>query len=207
MLLEKTLKILDVLKNNIPNEKRSEITKILNELIVIIPNEKRQELTKIIKIINENMKIYRLVCNKTGLVYIGHTKLSLKQRLCLHISSYKRKTQGKIKDNTTSFQIIKNGNYDIYEIKKCPENEKEINEGHHIKNTDCVNKIIPGQISNMSYEEYKKSQKEKGIRVRSENEFNKIKYKCKCGSNISVCGKGKHFKTKKHIKFIENNTC
>ena len=41
-------------------------------------------------------KIYKIVCNKTGLVYVGDTcKLLLCQRLTKHVSDYKRYLNGK----------------------------------------------------------------------------------------------------------------
>ena len=62
---------------------------------------------------NKQAKIYKIVCNKTGLVYVGATcKLLLCQRLTKHVSDYKRYLNGKT-NFITSFKILENGDYDI----------------------------------------------------------------------------------------------
>ena len=79
MSLEKALQILEEIKN-------------------IIPNEKYIELTKNIQESNKTIIIYKLICNVTGLVYIGKTELSLPARLAGHKNDYKRRLSGKIKN-------------------------------------------------------------------------------------------------------------
>ena len=90
-------------------------------------------------------KIYRIVCNITGLVYIGSTSQSLIQRLQDHKFKYKSYLN-KSNNYTSSFKIIENENYDIILIEDFPCERKEqlhSRERFWIENTDCVNKNIP----------------------------------------------------------------
>lgn len=92
-------------------------------------------------------KIYRLVCNSTGLTYFGSTgQKYLSQRLKGHISTYKAYLKDNSRDCLTSFKIIENGNYEIILVETYPCNSKDEllkRERYHIENNECVNKIIP----------------------------------------------------------------
>jgi hypothetical protein len=57
-------------------------------------------------------KIYKIVCNITGLIYIGSTSQTLNQRLQDHRRSYNRYLNKKT-TFISSFKIIENNNYDI----------------------------------------------------------------------------------------------
>lgn len=97
-----------------------------------------------------NSKIYKIICNTTGLVYIGSTTRSLKDRLNEHIN-----------DNCSSKVIIDNNNYEIHLIVNYPCNSKqelEEIEGSYQKTLDCVNKRIEGS-NKQSKEEKQKRQK------------------------------------------------
>ena len=90
-------------------------------------------------------KIYKIVCNVTGKVYIGSTIEILARRLAGHRRAYKTFKEGK-STNVTSYQIIEQGNYDIVLIENCPcESKEELlrRERYFIESLDCVNKIIP----------------------------------------------------------------
>ena len=55
-------------------------------------------------------KIYKIVCNITGSVYIGSTcENRLSRRLSHHVNNYRLFLSGKT-NYTSSFEIIKNGN-------------------------------------------------------------------------------------------------
>ena len=91
-------------------------------------------------------KIYKIVCNVTGLCYIGSTKQRLLcQRLSQHRGSYKswKKTN---KHFMTSFKVIENDNYEIVLMEEYPCETKDqlhSRERYWIEQTDCVNKCIP----------------------------------------------------------------
>ena len=97
----------------------------------------------------ERGKIYKIICNETGKIYVGSTTESiLARRLAGHKNKYKNQY---LKGNiyyTTSFEIIKNGNYYIELICNCPCNSKDelhTMEGKYIREMDCVNKCIAGR--------------------------------------------------------------
>jgi hypothetical protein len=85
-------------------------------------------------------KIYKIVDNTSDKIYIGSTcEPTLARRLAKHTSNYKDYTNGGKTPYTTSFEIIKNDNYDIVLLESCPYNI-------------CVNKKIPTRTE----KEYKK---------------------------------------------------
>jgi group I intron endonuclease len=80
-------------------------------------------------------KIYRIVCNITGEVYIGSTdRLDLDRRLAEHVSHSDREVISK--------QIIERGNYHIELIEEviCKTKEDLLwRERYWMEKTDCIN--------------------------------------------------------------------
>ena len=165
-----------------------------------------------------NGKIYRIVCNKTGKQYIGSTCVPLSLRLSQHRCQYKCYLKG-ITRFVTSFDIIKEDDYKIILIENVNcSNKEELSkrERFYIENFDCINKIIPTR----TIKEYKEKNREKQIIYNInfwKNNQNKmreyyLKYKdkktelyyCDCGSKIQNQEKNRHFKTKKHIAYVES---
>ena len=95
-------------------------------------------------------KIYKIVDNTNGNIYIGSTcEPTLARRLVNHKTSYKCYLNGK-SGFMSSFNILKNNDYDIVLIKNCPCNNKDElykRERHYIETSDCVNKVIVGRSS------------------------------------------------------------
>ena len=90
-------------------------------------------------------KIYKIVCNITGKVYIGSTTQSLACRIAGHRISFKRFKEGS-GNNMMSFQIIEQGDYDIMLIEKIAcESKDELHkrERYFIETLECTNKNIP----------------------------------------------------------------
>ena len=102
----------------------------------------------------QNGKIYKLVCNVTGKIYIGSTTQKyLSYRLTGHVRDYKNGV------NITSSEIIKNNNYDIILLETYPCNnsmELRARERYYIENNICVNKLIPSRTKKESQKEYYK---------------------------------------------------
>ena len=92
-------------------------------------------------------KIYKLVDNTNGNIYIGSTcQSTLAQRLTKHVCECKRVLENKANQTISSYEIIKNGNYDIVLLESYPCNSKDelfARERFYIENTNCVNKRIP----------------------------------------------------------------
>jgi hypothetical protein len=137
-------------------------------------------------------KIYKIIDNTNGNVYIGSTTQTLNIRLKHHKSDYKRYLKGKF-GHTTSFEIIKNNDYRIEIIKYVIYKDRiELHqrERYYIENNDCINKIIPSRTKKEYNKEYYK-------------EYNKIKFQCECGSLVRKDKKQRHLKSLKHINFID----
>ena len=96
----------------------------------------------------ENGKIYKLVCNETGLIYIGSTAQKyLSIRLSGHKWDYKNYLKGKT-NYITSFKVLENGNYDIILLENYSCNDKyelKARERLYIETNECVNKCIPNR--------------------------------------------------------------
>jgi hypothetical protein len=103
-------------------------------------------------------KIYKIVCNISGLVYVGSTcEPTLARRLAKHVGSYKYWKTGKGK-YTTSFKIIEMNNYDIVlleEVKCETKDQLYTRERYYIENLVCVNKTIPLHTMTEYREEHK----------------------------------------------------
>lgn len=71
-----------------------------------------------------NGKIYRIVCNTTGLQYIGSTTRPLSERLNEHKQNLKKFLNGKT-HYVTSFKVLENNNFQIILIENVPCSRKE----------------------------------------------------------------------------------
>jgi len=160
-------------------------------------------------------KIYKLICKKDNLIYIGSTIKTLNSRL----SSHKNKT-----NPCVSKKIINNGDYEIILLELYPcmcKRELEKREQLWIDNMDCIN----FQRSYLSKEErkdylknhkieYLKNNKEKIYKAnRQWSSINKDelykrrneKFECECGGKYTKRNKSSHCKSKKHIDYISKN--
>jgi hypothetical protein len=133
-------------------------------------------------------KIYKIVSDKTDMIYIGSTIDTLNKRLNVHKSDKKR-TNFKL-----IFEIDLNPKIVLLEEYPC-KNRKELEtrERYHIENNDCINKNIPTRTEKERKKEYNK-------------EYNKQKYICDCGSIVSRSKISRHFKSKMHLYFT-NSQC
>lgn len=93
----------------------------------------------------KNGKVYKLVCNVTGLVYVGSTTQPLSVRKAEHVRTFKRYQLGKT-HYVTSFKIIESGDFDIVLVEEVEcENKEQLHrkEREWIEKLDCVNKVVP----------------------------------------------------------------
>jgi len=172
-------------------------------------------------------KIYMITTNKIYEVYIGSTIQTLEERLSSHKSDYKRWLKGE-KKYCTSFEILQYDDCEILLVEDYPcESKKELRlkEGEYICEMDCVNKVIPSRSRKEYFKEY--YQKNKEILSQNMKEYmkeysqksevkeklkaynkeyyqnNKQKFTCICSGIYSKKNKAKHYKTRKHIQYIE----
>jgi hypothetical protein len=173
-------------------------------------------------------KIYKIICNISGKIYIGSTtEPTLSRRLAGHKGHYNYYLKGKY-HYITSFEVLKNGNYYIELICNAACTSKdELNaiEGKYIRELKCVNKFIPGRTKKEYQEDnaekikkYRDINADKIKQYKIENEdkikqytiqYNKDnaeKFKqqnvCNCGGKYSYTHKSMHLKTKKHQKYL-----
>ena len=111
----------------------------------------------------QNAIIYGFRCRDTKRLYIGSTCQPLNIRHSKHITDYRGWSgykNNKPRNYRSSFDIIKDNNYDVFEIKKCPcENKQELEkiESMYIYNNDCVNRQLPRRCKgeDLTDEQYK----------------------------------------------------
>jgi len=170
-------------------------------------------------------KIYKIVDNTNGNVYIGSTTQSLSQRLAGHNSSYKGILKGNQKF-ITSFEIIKNGNYDIVLLEEFSCDNKEqlhAKERVYIESNECINHTIPTRTSKeykqhycerirsqdkeyqvLHKEHYKEVNKEYMDKHREHlTKLRKVKTICECGCEVCLWGIERHKRTKKHQELLK----
>ena len=103
----------------------------------------------------ENSKIYKIIDNTNGNIYIGSTiQKRLSSRLAGHVSTYKKNRPG------ISKEIIKNGDYKIILIENYPCNSRDElfqREQVFIDMYDCINKNRAKATHKDLLEQYKKS--------------------------------------------------
>jgi len=92
-----------------------------------------------------NGKIYKLIDNTNGNIYIGSTCTSLKERLQGHKDNYLEHKK-KVNNGSTSYNIIKNNDYKIELLENFPCKSKQelLNkEREYIENNKCINIVRP----------------------------------------------------------------
>jgi hypothetical protein len=216
-------------------------------------------------------KIYKIVNFNNDKIYIGSTcEATLARRLTCHVSKYKSFLNGKEGIYLTSFEILKEENYDIQLIENYPcetKDELHAREGYYIKTLDCVNKIVAGRcykdycednkikLQERSRQYYKENNEKickvtrqykidnqdkvkkraKQYRIKNDDKIkqywidNKDKFKqnrkdyyeenkeeiiqrqmvkinCECGITYTHGHKSRHFKTIKHLNYINEKT-
>lgn len=170
----------------------------------------------------QNGKIYKITSPHTDKCYIGSTTESLTRRLNTHFIRYKNDATTKRK--ISSIEIIKCGDAKIELIKDFPCNSKRELEQEETKyilldRDNCVNKNLPCKLEQKIYRrEYKlkniekiKEQRKKCrelninniLSLTRKNDINT--FNCYCGSSIHQYEKNRHFKTKKHLNYLEHN--
>ena len=129
----------------------------------------------------QNGKIYKIVSQSEGIMYVGSTTSSLCQRMAGHRGSYKKyRKDGK--GYMSSFKVLEHADAKIVLIEAYPCNNKEeltAREEHYVENLDCVNKNIDAKAKI------------------ADKTLNKVV--CACGGvYVGSVGKLRHYKTKRH---------
>ena len=132
-----------------------------------------------------NGKIYMIrpiAEHEEGEVYIGSTtKDYLTKRMHNHRDMYERYKIGKGQGRYSVYDIFdKYGSYNcaIYLIEEVKANSKDelfAREGYHIKNTKCLNKLIPFQTREGGLEKKKEYRLNHKEHIKEYNEARKVK--------------------------------
>jgi DNA repair exonuclease SbcCD ATPase subunit len=105
------------------------------------------------------VNFYKIVCNDSGLIYVGSTIQPIERRLKHHEYDYKRYLENKY-HFVTSFTIIEKNNYTIHLIDsvECVDRkQRDMIEALYILNENCVNRNQPGRDD----KQYRQDNKEK----------------------------------------------
>jgi hypothetical protein len=162
-----------------------------------------------------NGKIYKIVCNITGQIYVGSTTtLYLSRRLSQHKKDYSKYLLGTRNAKATSFKVLENGNCNIVLLENVPYsdiNELRARERFYIETLECVNKNIPSRTLKEWTKTYYHKNKEKILENKKEYRINnkekldekkKEKFTCECGGKYTRSGKSHHEKSQKHKKYL-----
>jgi hypothetical protein len=156
----------------------------------------------------KNAKIYKIVDNTNGNIYVGSTCKKLCQRMAQHRTSYKQYLNGKY-HFVTSFKIIENGDYDIIlleEVKDC-ENKEQLRarERHYIESLDCINKVIVGRTKQEYYIDNRETILEYHKNYVLKNKAHLCrKLLCECGKYYTMEHKKRHEKTNIHQNYLRD---
>ncbi len=116
-------------------------------------------------------KIYKIVDNTNSQCYIGSTIESLRRRLSKHRAHYKQFQNNK-KNYISSFEILKNDNYDIILLEEFSCETKEqlhARERYWIEKTECVNMLIPSRTDEEWRELHRDDKREYDKQYRENN--------------------------------------
>jgi len=136
-------------------------------------------------------KIYKIM-NEDGRVYIGSTTQSIQKRFSTHKSA--------VKTNMSLCTLrdfnMDTAKYELIEEFNGSKQARLLREKFYMESIDCVNKNRPIVTS----EERRIKLAEAAAAWRERLGYNE--FICGCGSTIQVREKARHFKTGKHLNFI-----
>ena len=165
-------------------------------------------------------KIYKIVDLTTeNNIYVGSTCQTLEKRLSGHVNDFKYYTMNNNNNYITSYEVLKNGNYEILLIENYPCDSKyELlkKERYFIETMNCVNQIIPTRTKKEWIDSNRHNQTvcECGMRYTTKNKKDHLKTKqhifffepkiyCICGLCYAHSNKCDHFKSRPHTKLLE----
>jgi hypothetical protein len=117
------------------------------------------------------VNFYKIVCNNSGLIYVGSTIQSIERRLKQHEYNYRYYLENK-NCFITSFLIIEKNNYTIHLINSVQcidKKQRNIIETLYILNESSVNKIHPGRDDKQYRQDNKEKIKENMKEYRQDN--------------------------------------
>lgn len=107
-----------------------------------------------------SINIYGIFCKTTWKVYYGSTTMTVAKRLIQHKISYGIFLKNSKARYCSSYEILKNNNYEIKLLEICDVENRYERESFYIRTFPCVNKVIPGRTKKDYMELYYKNNKE-----------------------------------------------
>jgi len=162
-----------------------------------------------------NSHIYKLCCKDTDIkeIYIGST-INFRNRKCAHKTNCNNINNKK--HNYKVYQFIReHGGFENWEmilIENVNCNTKlelhKIERKYIEELQPSLNKHLPLRNKKEYYNDNKEkiTEHKKEYRIKNKdkiNESQKEKFTCECGGKFTKCHKSRHFKSKKHIKFLQ----
>ncbi|EEY62146.1 uncharacterized protein PITG_14040 [Phytophthora infestans T30-4] len=165
--------------------------------------------------------IYKIVCSQSEICYIGSTFNLLKHRMIGHRSQFKRWDEGKTTSEFAIYPYFRK--YGPYEFKIMLIKQYDVADRHQLhayetlwinkfKKT-CVNKVPPFAPlkQRMQKETVKRYWKANREEINEKNkQYNELhrdrlveKVICECGGHYQYRGRSYHFKSQKHIRWME----
>ena len=167
-------------------------------------------------------KIYKITDNAYTKCYIGSTvEKYLSIRMGKHRSCYRQ-----FKKNNAhlccSYNIfdefgLENCKIELIEAYKCETKEELLKrEGYYVKNTNCVNKLMPGRTKSEYWDDNKEeinikrraTRQTNGEAIREKDREYRLNHNlnciCECGSSVKYMNKAKHNKSMKHQEYVKN---
>jgi hypothetical protein len=161
----------------------------------------------------QNGKIYKIVNTEGTLTYIGSTCQTLAMRKAKHHNNFKRWKNDK-NHFVTSFKVFDDDEEgcQIVLLENFPCDSKielEKRERHYIETMKCVNKCRPTRSDKEYYKDNKEEILENTKRYREVNkdkinQNKKMKHKCVCGGKYTASHTTRHFKSLKHVNYINS---
>ncbi len=155
-------------------------------------------------------KVYKITDKTNGNVYYGSTKQThLRKRIQGHKDDYKRYLNDPTRDYSTSFDILKNNDYEVSLLEEfiCQNRPQLLaRERHYIENYPCVNKCIPLRTHKEYYNDNQVAileYKRKFYILNRDNILMKksVRYVCPiCNKEGAYAHKARHEKSVFHIE-------
>jgi len=151
----------------------------------------------------QNGKIYKIVCNKTNLVYIGSTTQNyLSDRLKGHRCNYKRFLNNNY-NYVLSYKILENNDYYIELVELFPCNSKDellVRERYYFDNIDCINKVRPKITKDEITEYIKKYYEENKEKLKEQKKIYNNEHKDKIREQQKIYNNEHKDKIKEQVK-------
>ena len=146
-----------------------------------------------------NGKIYKVINDINGMIYIGSTTQPLARRMSEHRCRCKKLINNCYK----KWGNIEDCKIYLIEYFKCNFKEELLKrERFYIENTLCINSTIPSRTDKETSLNYYYDNRDEICKKRREVYKLSPTIKCDCGGKYHISNKRNHIKTNKHISFI-----